>query len=127
MCARVSSQDPVADAASRRLPAARRLLPQAVSVAMLGVVALPAEAQQLEEVIVTATKRAESVMDVPISITAMTGSEIRKVNLNDVKDLISFTPGISGNSKDSFLDFVSVRGIRTIDYGNGGDPSISMF
>ena len=25
------------------------------------------------------------------------------------------------------MDFVSVRGIRTIDYGNGGDPSISIF
>lgn len=105
-----------------------RLLSRAVAVAMLsGAAATPVAAQKLEEVIVTATKRAESVMDVPLSITAMSGNEIRKINLNDVKDLISFTPGISGNSKDSFLDFVSVRGIRTIDFGNGGDPSISMF
>lgn len=105
----------------------RSLIAQAVSVAVLAGAGAGARAQQLEEVIVTATKRAESVMDVPISITAMSGNEIRKINLNDVKDLISFTPGISGNSKDSFLDFVSVRGIRTIDFGNGGDPSISMF
>ncbi len=110
-------------------PAAkRRLIAQAVSFALLtGAAAGAARAQQLEEVIVTATKRAESVMDVPIAITAMSGNEIRRVNLNDVKDLISFTPGISGNSKDSFLDFVSVRGIRTIDFGNGGDPSVSLF
>ena len=26
-----------------------------------------------------------------------------------------------------FLDFVSVRGIRTIDFGNGGDPSVSLY
>lgn len=86
-----------------------------------------AEEGVLDEVIVTATKRAESVMDVPIAITAMTGEFIRDANLNDVKDLISFTPGISGNSKDSFLDFVSVRGIRSNDFGNGGDPSVSLY
>jgi iron complex outermembrane receptor protein len=57
----------------------------------------------------------------------MSGEAIRNVNLNDIKDLIAFTPGITGNSKDSFLDFVSVRGIRTIDFGNGGDPSVSLY
>ena len=83
----------------------RSILAQAVSVAVLaGLGAESLQAQQLEEVIVTATKRAESVMDVPISITAMSGEDIRAVNLTDVKDLIAFTPGISGNSKDSFLD-----------------------
>lgn len=109
----------------RRTPVA-----QAVAVAIVaGVSAGPAPAQErvLEEITVTATKRAESVMDVPLAITAMSGEFIRDTNLNDIKDLISFTPGISGNSKDSFLDFVSVRGIRTIDFGNGGDPSVSLY
>ena len=81
----------------------------------------------LDEITVTATKRAESVMDVPLAISAMSGEAIREFNLNDIKDLIAFTPGIAGNSKDSFLDFVNVRGIRTIDFGNGGDPSVSLY
>lgn len=109
----------------------RSVLAQAVTVALIaGVAPGPLLAQDevtLDEVIVTATKRAESVMDVPLAITAMSGAFIRGANLNDVKDLISFTPGITGNSKDSFVDFVSVRGIRTIDFGNGGDPSVSFY
>ena len=108
----------------------RTAVAQAVAVAIVaGVSAGPLLAQErvLEEITVTATKRAESVMDVPLAITAMSGEFIRDTNLNDIKDLISFTPGISGNSKDSFLDFVSVRGIRTIDFGNGGDPSVSLY
>lgn len=108
----------------------RSVLAQAVSVALIaGIAPGPLLAQDLglEEITVTATKRAESVMDVPLAITAMSGEYIRAVNLNDVKDLIAFTPGITGNSKDSFLDFVSVRGIRTIDFGNGGDPSVSLY
>jgi iron complex outermembrane recepter protein len=105
-------------------------LAQAVSIALVAgasPVQLLAQDLVLEEIIVTATKRAESVMDVPLAITAMSGEFIREVNLNDIKDLIAFTPGITGNSKDSFLDFVSVRGIRTIDFGNGGDPSVSLY
>jgi iron complex outermembrane receptor protein len=108
----------------------RTVLAQAVSFALItGAASGPLLAQELalDEIIVTATKRAESVMDVPLAITAMSGDFIREVNLDDVKDLIAFTPGITGNTKDSFMDFVSVRGIRTIDYGNGGDPSISIF
>jgi iron complex outermembrane receptor protein len=108
----------------------RTVLAQAVSIALIAGVAsgpLLAQELELEEIIVTATKRAESVMDVPLAITALSGDFIREVNLNDVKDLIAFTPGITGNSQDSFLDFVSIRGIRTIDFGNGGDPSVSMY
>ena len=105
-------------------------LAQAISIALIaGGASGPLLAQnlELEEIIVTATKRAESVMDVPLAITAMSGEAIREVNLNDIKDLIHLTPGIAGNSKDSFLDFVNVRGIRTIDFGNGGDPSVSLY
>ena len=41
-------------------------------------------AQQIEEVIVTATKREESVEDVPLAITALSGTFVESVNLNDV-------------------------------------------
>ena len=108
----------------------RTAVAQAVALSIVaGVAASPAHAQEaaLEEITVTATKRAESVMDVPLAISAISGAFIRETNLNDIKDLIAFTPGMTGNSKDSFLDFVSVRGIRTIDFGNGGDPSVSLY
>ena len=86
-----------------------------------------AENRVLEEVVVTATKRSESVQDVPLAITALSGDFVREVNLNDVKDLVSFTPGVSGNSQDSFIDAISVRGVRTQDFGVGGDPSAAFF
>ena len=73
-------------------------------------ISAPARSQEIEEVIVTATKRAETVQEVPLAITVLTGNFIQATNLNDVKDLITFTPGITGNSQDSFIDAVSVRG-----------------
>ncbi len=105
----------------------RTAVAAAVSTVLATSFAAPATAQELEEIIVTATKRSESVQEVPLAITAFSGRFIEKVNLDDVKDLISFTPGISGNSQDSFIDAVSVRGVRTQDFGVGGDPSAAFF
>jgi iron complex outermembrane receptor protein len=106
----------------------KNALTRAVSaVVMASAVSTPAWAQSLEEVLVTATKRSESVQDVPLAITALSGEFINKVNLDDVKDLVSFTPGVTGNSQDSFIDAISVRGIRTQDFGVGGDPSAAFF
>ena len=82
---------------------------------------------QRDEIIVSATKREESIQDVPLAISAFTGEFVRDANLDDVKDLVKFTPGVSGNSFDSYIDFLNIRGIRTNDFGNGGDPSVALF
>ncbi|MBT8083248.1 MAG: TonB-dependent receptor [Gammaproteobacteria bacterium] len=106
----------------------RTAVSTAVSAALIATTfGATAYAQDIEEIVVTATKREESVQDVPIAITALSGDFTQAVNLNDVKDLISFTPGITGNSQDSFIDAVSIRGVRTQDFGIGGDPSAAIF
>ena len=111
-----------------RAQSRKNTLAKAVSATIIAsAIAAPAWSQSLEEVIVTATKRSQSVQDVPLAITALSGDFVNKVNLDDVKDLVSFTPGITGNSQDSFIDAISVRGIRTQDFGVGGDPSAAFF
>ncbi|MFU8816901.1 MAG: TonB-dependent receptor, partial [Pseudomonadales bacterium] len=72
-------------------------------------------------------RRAEALSDVPLAITALWGEFIRDVNLDDIKDLVLYTPGLTGNSKDSFIDILNIRGIVTNDFGVGGDPSIGVF
>ncbi len=80
-----------------------------------------------EVITVTAQNREESIQSVPIAISAYDENFIRLTKLDDVKDLIDFTPGFAGKSKDSFIDTISVRGIVTNDFGVGGDPSIGIF
>ncbi|WP_323846087.1 TonB-dependent receptor [Microbulbifer magnicolonia] len=104
---------------------ARAVASAVLASAMIGTA--HAQVLTIEEVTVTATKREESAQDVPLAITAMSGDFTQKVNINDVKDLVSFTPGVTGNSQDSFIDAISVRGIRTQDFGVGGDPSAAFF
>lgn len=103
-----------------------------VSVIALAGVALPVSAQAdedlvIEEVIVTAQKREQSIQDVPLAISAFDASFTKRTNLDDIKDLIKFAPGVAGDSKDSFIDLVNIRGILTNDFGVGGDPSVAFF
>ena len=84
-------------------------------------------AEEVEEIVVMAQRRAESIQEVPLAVSAFTGSFVRDTHLDDIKDLVKFTPGITGDSKDSFIDTLSIRGIITNDFGVGGDPSVGVF
>ena len=80
-----------------------------------------------QEIIVTAQSRAESIIQTPLAITALGQSAIVHRKLDDIKDLVTYTPGFSGNSDDSYIDQLAIRGIVSNDYGIGGDPSIGVF
>lgn len=73
----------------------------AVSVAFAGVAAYTssAEAQSgrsatLEEVVVTAQKREESLQEIPIAITAMDTSTLEAIGVTDIGGLTGFVPGL---------------------------------
>ena len=51
------------------------------------------EGAALEELVVTARKREENILDVPLSITALTSENIEAKGIGEFKDIISFTPG----------------------------------
>ena len=110
----------------------RSHLANAISAALLAsMITAPVSAKEedkdADKIVVTATKTSQPIQEVPLAITALDGEFIDEVNLTDVKDLVAFTPGITGNSQDSFIDAISVRGIRTQDFGVGGDPSTAFF
>ena len=83
--------------------------------------------QVIEEVIVTAQKREQSLQDVPIAVSAFSEDMLKRANVEDVRGLTDLTPGFSGRTEDSFNDALSIRGISTNDFGIGGDPSVGIF
>ncbi len=112
---------------SRKQVSGRRALIGSSALCLTLAAIAPAALAQDDEILVTAQKRTESIQDVPLAITAFAGEFVRDVNLDDVKDLVTFTPGVTGNTFDSFIDYINVRGISTNDFGVGGDPSIPFF
>lgn len=49
----------------------------------------------IEEVIVTARKREESLQDIPVAVTAFTAADIESAGLRDVEDVAALTPGFN--------------------------------
>ena len=72
----------------------------AVATAVAAALASPAMAQErvIEEITVTATKREMNVQDVPISITAVSGTKLQELNITNVVDLGKTVPGLVINN-----------------------------
>ena len=72
-----------------------RFLSKSLSVAVVAAMSVPALAQDtMEEVVVTATKRAESIQDVPLSVSVVTGEVIERAEVRDLLDLQSVVPSL---------------------------------
>lgn len=67
----------------------------------------------LEEIVVTARQREESLQDVPATITAFTESDIRRAGIQRAGDFLSMTPGVNLTNAAEVGDTqVSIRGIN---------------
>jgi len=69
-----------------------------------------AYAAQLEEIIVTAQKRAQSMQDVPISMTAIDGKRMEDAGITSFAELSGFVPNL-GISENAVNTIISMRGI----------------
>jgi outer membrane receptor protein involved in Fe transport len=74
------------------------------------------DALALEEVVVTARKSSESLLDVPLAITAFTAEAIEARGIANLDDVASFTPGLTfSNVLGDFLPAPVIRGVAPID------------
>jgi iron complex outermembrane recepter protein len=69
--------------------------------------------EQVQEVVVTARRREEQLKDVPIAITAISGEQLAEDQINTVKDIAAYTPGLNINSDSVGRVFMSIRGVGT--------------
>ncbi|MFT5099509.1 MAG: iron complex outermembrane receptor protein [Planctomycetaceae bacterium] len=82
-----------------------------------GLMALPAQSQMLEEVVVTATKRAVGMQDVPIALSVMEGEKIAEQGIGSLTDLAVFMPNVHV-AEASAGDQLFIRGIGSgVNYG----------
>ena len=85
---------------SQKVSFFKRPLAMAVSTAcgLVGAatVVMPSEAQaQIEEVLVTATRRSESVQDIPMSVSVLGETQLEDLNISDMEDYIMMLPNVS--------------------------------
>ena len=68
---------------------------------------------QLEEVVVTAEKRAEHVQDIPISLTALSGAELEQQGIMDTADAARQIPGVAMTSSGPGQTEYTIRGLSS--------------
>lgn len=90
--------------------------------------AVPANAQ-LDEIIVTAQKREQSLQDVPVSVTALDDAYLESRNVTDIKSLSALAPNVKientpGNTTGAQI---SIRGGVTINPALTWEPTVGIY
>lgn len=82
----------------------------------------------LEEIVVSARKRDESILDVPSSISAFSGATIEKLGITDIEDTYGSVPGLyfTGNFLSPNRDFRQLV-IRGVGANSQLEPSVATF
>ena len=78
---------------------------------------------KLDEIMVTAQKRAEDIQDVPLSVTAIGGEDIKEKNMSDLNDVATFAPNLSILATPTF-NFIYMRGLGS-GYNRGLEQSVA--
>jgi len=85
---------------------------------------------ELEEVIVTAQKRAQSLQDVGVSVSAFTGDQMNALGWKNSLDVAGQTPGLvaTSNTGDSAnIALFSIRGVNQGDFAEGQEAPVAIY
>lgn len=91
-------------------------------------IAVPAQAQiEMEEIVVTARKREESIQDTPVATSAVTKETIDASFLGNASNIVQFSPNLIFDQIDSGTPnggSISIRGISLQDVEKTFDPAV---
>jgi iron complex outermembrane receptor protein len=77
------------------------------------------------EIVVTAQRRSENLTQVPIAITAITGDQLARASVSNIRDLATVTPGLRFATSVNALP--TIRGIYSRQTDPGNDPNIAIY
>jgi len=109
-----------------------------VSVAAASLIfSMPANAQNdssvnsesiFEEIVVTAQKRQQNIMDVPIAVSAVTGKQMEEASIKDIFDLQQNVPGlIAGQSQTATTSNFTIRGVGSTANNFGVESAVGLY
>jgi outer membrane receptor protein involved in Fe transport len=81
----------------------------------------------IETVVVTATKRAESVQKIPFSVTALSEKDLTARGATSVEQAIAYVPGVNFSSNGTNAGVYSVRGVSTSSYVANTQSPVALY
>ena len=81
----------------------------------------------VDEIVVTAQMREQSLQDVPIVVTSVNAQQLRDAGVRDIKDLTIVAPGLTVTStSSSAVTTARIRGIGTVGDNPGLESSVGV-
>ena len=87
------------------------LFKRIILASFVGSLGLSLLAQEVEEVVVTAEKRSESLQDISQAVTALTEEDIEEKNITSFVDLSAIVPGVTVAKNEGYKTIISIRGV----------------
>ncbi|WP_372765542.1 TonB-dependent receptor plug domain-containing protein, partial [Litorivivens sp.] len=79
----------------------------------------------IEEVVVTAQKTEQSLQEVPVSVSTLSGELMQSAAISDVQDLVQYTPNVKFSTASS-EPIASIRGFGTGAGGRGFESPVGI-
>lgn len=87
----------------------------------------PASGSAVEEIIVTAQKREQQALDVPMALTAYSGQRLEQLGVEDFNDLSLFTPGLEVQDQSPNNPGFVIRGVTSDSTDTFSEARVSVF
>jgi iron complex outermembrane recepter protein len=100
----------------------------AAAVSAITLAMSPGAQAQLEEIVITAQKRAENLQEVPVSVSAISGSELEMFRFRDSADITAQIPNLqSTNTAGSGVPIFSLRGVAMSDFSFNQASPVAIY
>lgn len=94
---------------------------------LLGATASVTAQTAIEEVVVTAQKREQSIQDVGISVTAFSGDQVRELGYTSTADVAAQSPGVTINQFHPSITNITIRGVSQNDFADHLEPPVAVY
>ena len=81
----------------------------------------------IEEVVVTARKREENLLDTPLSVSALSAADLDRLQIDDLGDIQNIVPNTSFNMGDAANAIIYIRGVGQRDSLSFADPGVGVY
>lgn len=100
----------------------------AAAIIPVSTISINTSAYELEEIVVTATKRETNIQDIPVAVSALGGDEIHKLGLTDVQSLQGQIPNVriespTGRGAPRF----NIRGLGTTNFNTNTSSAVGSY
>lgn len=81
----------------------------------------------IEEIVITANKREQSINDVGMSVTALNTDELARKGIRNIEDLTSAVPGLTFSRTQFDEPVYTIRGIGYVESSLAASPAVSVY